>query len=219
MDLIVYCADIGSVAQGNFGWVRIDRRTGEIDGCAEIDRLVESVADDLRQELPTVLGFECPLWVPLPTESERLGRGRPNEGSPPWSGGPGGNALATGLVQVAWILRGLRQAAPESGRVYLNWREFAEASGAGLFLWEAFVSGKAKAPPGSGSHIGDAEVGAKAFVAALPDPILATETWKPDCEVLSLLGTALMRTGWSQNADILGEACLVVKASPQSPVA
>jgi hypothetical protein len=201
------------VGEGNFGWARLDWKAGEVEVGREIDELVKVASGDLRQELPVALGFECPLWVPLPGESKRLGKGRPNEGSPSWLGGPGSAVLATGLVQVPWVLRGLREEIPD-GAAHLDWEAFTEASGIRLFLWEAFVAGKAKAPPGSASHTGDAEIGARAFVDALPNPIWATERWRPDCEVVSLLGTAMLLSGWSEDQDLLHEACLVVRAMP-----
>jgi hypothetical protein len=58
---------------------------------------------------PVALGFECPLFVPLNLQPEALTTARSGEGSRPWSAGAGCGALATGLVQVAWILRKIRQ--------------------------------------------------------------------------------------------------------------
>ena len=49
MELIVYCADIGSVVRGRFGWARSEEQ-GEVRshrGGPEIVDLVEAVAADL----------------------------------------------------------------------------------------------------------------------------------------------------------------------------
>jgi hypothetical protein len=218
-DLVVYCADIGSVGKQNFGWARLDAGGGSTQVGRDIEDLVAATAADLRNKRPVALGFESPLWVPLPADSRELGKGRPNEGSPSWSGGPGGNVFATGAAQVPWILRELRNEVI-NGCAYLEWEDFYGASNCRLFLWEAFVAGKAKAPKGLGtSHTGDAEIGAKAFVDALPDPNRATQTWKPVGEVFSLLGAAMLLTGWSGDQSVLHEACLVVRAMPRDTTA
>jgi hypothetical protein len=62
--MIVYCADIGSVPNGRFGWARADTESSSIErhrGGTEIVDLVESVSDDLRRGAPVALGFECRL--------------------------------------------------------------------------------------------------------------------------------------------------------------
>lgn len=55
------------------------------------------------------LGFECPAWIPVPQNAIDLGAKRNGEGRYPWSAGAGAGALATGLAQIAWILRNLNQ--------------------------------------------------------------------------------------------------------------
>jgi len=213
--LIVYCADVGSVGKGNFGWARLEAKSGDTQVSGDIEHLVAAASQDLREERPVALGFECPLWIPLPADCNDLGKGRPNEGSPSWSGGPGGSVFATGVAQVPWVLRRLRNEVAD-GCAYLAWDAFCDAGNRRLFLWEAFVAGKAKAPKGlDTSHTGDAEIGAKAFVHALPDPIWATEKWKPAGEVFSLAGAAMLLTGWSGDQHLLHEACLIVRAMPR----
>ena len=140
--LAVYCADVGSIKQGNFGWAREELPVREIErhrGGTEIVELVEAVADHLSVGVPVALGFECPLFVPVPEDSFRLGAARPGEGTRPWSAGAGTGALATGLVQAAWVLAELRKWRPDD-QAYLNWAEFMTAR-AGLFL------GKRSSPP------------------------------------------------------------------------
>ena len=52
--------------------------------------------------------------------------------------------MATGLVEVAWVLEATRNAmrkpVPSS---FLDWQQF-DCAGTGPFIWEAFVSGSAK---------------------------------------------------------------------------
>ena len=209
---VIYAADIGSIASGNFGWARLDpeqdiAQVERHDG-TEIAELLDAVAHDLTVGARGVaLGFECPLFVPVPEDPFLLGAARPGEGNRPFSGGPGTAALVTGLVQTAWILRLLRQRCP-AAVAFLDWDEFTGA-GRGLYLWEAFVTGKAKAA----SHVDDALIAATTFRDSLPNPpdTNAVEAESP----LSLVGAALLWSGWSGESALLIQPCLVIKASAQ----
>jgi hypothetical protein len=202
----IFCADVGSVSRGRFGWS---------DACEENDelgfhsgklpsQLVWAVAAKLNAGRAVALGFECPLFVPLSFEDEKsLGKARGGEGMRSWSAGAGCGALATGLVQVAWILHSLRPKLVSPVPVFVDWAAFRQSSG--LFLWEAFVSSTAKV----NSHIGDAQAGARAFLRSLPKP---TSSITCEGDALSLLGAALLRTEWVQDPAWLGRSCLVAKA-------
>jgi alkylated DNA nucleotide flippase Atl1 len=210
VDPVIYAADIGSIKSGNFGWARLDpeqdaTHVGRNDG-SEIEELVDAIEHDLNVGTHGVaLGFECPLFVPVPEDPIRLGAARLGEGNRPWSGGPGTAALATGLVQAAWVLRALRDRCPEV-TAYLAWNEFATA-GRGLFLWEAFVTGQG----GATTHVDDAWIAANTFRDALPDPLAANAVGAD--EPLSLIGSALLWSGWSTDTALLHTPCLVIKAS------
>jgi alkylated DNA nucleotide flippase Atl1 len=211
---VIYAADIGSVTAGNFGWARLDADRDsdriEHDGGTDIAELVEAIAHDLNDRRRGVaLGFECPLFVPVPVDALRLGKARPGERDRPWSGGPGTGALATGLVQTAWVLSEIRQRCP-TAFAYLGWDEFA-AAGVGLFVWEAFVTGEAKAA----THADDALVAATTFRDALPAPVAANAVTAE--RPLSLLSAAMLWSGWTSDLEALHTPCLVIKASPQSP--
>lgn len=197
----VICADIGSVVNGNFGWWS---SLGE-NGTAP-STLAAHVAAALNSANPVALGFECPLFVPLAENELQLTRGRNGEGSRAWSAGAGCGALATGLVQVAWVLQAVRTQLTQSVPAFLDWASFA-SSGSGLLLWEAFVSGSAKL----GSHTADAQAGAEAFIRALPNPT-SENAIVCNSAVYSLVGAALLRTGWSTDLRILQESCLVMRA-------
>jgi hypothetical protein len=206
--LAVYCADVGSIKQGNFGWAREAVPAGEIErhcGGTEILELVDALAEDLAARVPVALGFKCPLFVPIPENPLGLGAARPGEGTRPWSAGAGTGALTTGLVQAAWVLTELRNRRP-SDRVFLDWTAFA-ATGAGLFLWEAFVTEKAKAV----THVDDAAVAVACFTAALPDPGRANAVTAE--RPLSLVGAAAVWAGWSDDIELLRKPCLVLKAA------
>lgn len=210
--LAIYCADIGSIPKGNFGWARRRLPRDEAEehdgGGAEIVDLVEALAWDLTQVGRVALGFECPLFVPVPEDPLRLGAARLGEGSRSWSAGAGTGALATGLVQVSWVLAKLRERCPGE-RVFLDWASF-EAADSGVFLWEAFVSAKAKAT----SHVGDATVAVECFAEALPDPSAASAAAAD--RPLSLIGAAALWSGWSDDAALLHSPCLVLRATGSS---
>jgi hypothetical protein len=89
---------------------------------------------------------------------------------------------------------------------HLAWDSFA-AAGTGLLLWEAFVSGASK----RGDHVADARLAVDAFVRALPDPKAANAVYCTS-RVYSLVGAALLRTGWSSDLGLLSQPCLVLKA-------
>lgn len=210
MDPVIYTADVGSIASGNFGWARSDPEQGstqvERNDGTEIAELVDAVAHDLDAgKRGVALGFECPLFVPVPEDPFLLGAARPGEGNRPFSGGPGTAALVTGLVQTAWVLRALRQRCPKA-IAHLDWDEFTRA-GRGVFLWEAFVTGDAKAD----THVDDALVAAETFRDSLPNPPAANavEAESP----LSLVSAALLWSGWSRDFALLHKPCVVIKAA------
>jgi hypothetical protein len=209
--LAIDCADVGSIKGGNFGQARRERPAGLIEqhrGGTEIVQLVDAASEDLEDGVPVALGFECPLFVPVPEEALRLGAGRYGDGSRAWSAGAGTGALATGLVQAAWVLAELRKRRP-ADRVYLDWPGF-EAAGAGLFLWEAFVTGTAKAD----THVDDARIAVERFAEALPDPRRSNAVTAD--RPLSLIGAAALWAGPSDDLELLRAPCLVIRAAARA---
>jgi hypothetical protein len=196
--LLVACADVGSIKRGNFGW-------SDSDGCKgnAPSELATKVAAALSLQRPVALGFECPLFVPLPGAERDLGRKRDGEGKRPWSAGAGCAAMATGLVQATWTLAEIRRQCRSSTPAHLDWVSFEQAK-VGLLIWEAFVSGDSK---GSG-HINDAARAVEAFKAKLPVPETDIQATNP----MSLAGFALVWAGWPVAVEALKTPCLVVKA-------
>ena len=73
---VIYCADIGSIPNGRFGWARSAAAKRKIErhrGGTEIVELVDGLADDLAAGHGVALGFERPLFVPVPEQPLRLG--------------------------------------------------------------------------------------------------------------------------------------------------
>jgi len=205
-DLVIFCADVGSVKSGNFGWARSEAKDASVadnDASRPAD-LAEAVVRELRAGCPVALGFECPLFVPVPSLDTALGAARAGEGNRAWSAGAGSGVLATGLVQVAWVLDAVRARCPEE-RLHLDWQSFA-THGTGVLVWEAFVSASAKGT----SHVDDATIGVAAFSSALPDPRIASTI--PAERPLSLVGAAALWSGWLDASDALHCAPLVIRA-------
>ena len=204
--MIICCADIGSVANGKFGWAGHSgepEREGRFG--TDIGEFAQFVAARLAVEEKVSLGFECPLWIPVADVPSRLTRARPGEGDRAWSAAAGSTSLTTGLAQVAWILDRIREQSKDT-KAFLDWGSF-QRSQSGLFIWEAFVTGKAK----TGSNEADAMAAVTAFRDALghPEPKSAVE---PKSRTRSLIGAALLWTGWSTDIQLLHEPCLVIRA-------
>lgn len=211
--LVAYCADVGSLRLGRFAWARAECAGGSTSQSSDIEQLVKMVISDLKARRPVALGFECPLFIPVPGDCVKLGCARPGEGDRPWSAGAGAGALATGLAQAIWVLREVRQCIGLPTAAFLDWSAFQQA-GAGLFLWEAFVSAEAKGQ----NHGDDAEIATREFLAALPY-INAANAIHCDTEVYSLVGAAIIRAGWSNDTELLKHPCVVIKAPAKSAAA
>lgn len=193
-NLLIACADVGSIANGNFGWAANDGEEG-----SDPLTLAIRVSAALNAGHQVALGFECPLFVPVPAEMKNLGKGRDNEGNRPWSAGAGCAAMATGLVQIAWTLQQIRRQCP--GEVPVHFDLPALTRDRGLLIWEAFVSGKSK----GGSHIADAKRAVQAFENA-DGQRRNIFTDRP----MSLAALALLWSGWDIDIDSVRRSCLTI---------
>lgn len=211
--LQVFCADVGSIAGGSFAWARRLPGTDneEVHQPKSIESLAASVVQALRAGEPVALGFEAPLFVPVPGDPKRLGKARPCDApSPSWSSSVGASVLATAMAQVPWTLRFIREEVPDL-RVHLQWPPFAEQQG-GLLLWEAFVSGAAKGD----THEEDARSGVQAFCEQLPNPgdAGASATERP----FSVVAAAAIWAGLDLPTQEMRSGCLLVRAThPPDP--
>lgn len=195
--ITIYCADIGSVRKERFGWARLVGEQAHL--CNDIGALVDDIASALTKGRKVALGFECPLWVPVRKDPQYLTAGRRVDKNRPWSAGAGAATLATGLTEVVWILDELRRRLKKQGTplpsVHLDWTTFKGAD-SGVFIWEAFVTGKAKASGSAGkSHAEDALIACQKLAARLQTP---AEECKPEHRVLSLIGGAILWAGWAK---------------------
>lgn len=74
---------------------------------SRIEPLADAVVARLRSNVPVALGFECPMFIPVRDKPEELAKARQGD-LISWSSSVGASALATGLVQLTWLLRELR---------------------------------------------------------------------------------------------------------------
>jgi len=181
MSVRVVAVDVGSV-RSNFAWAGLDlpgRQSVGVGG-RDPEGAALAVLEALADQVPVALGFEAPLMVPVspvePAESWRtLGQARQGESvdgrSRPWSAGAGSGALATGLVQLAWVLERVGSVVPG---LRCTTRPGAWLAGdAELFVWEAFVSGTGKpVPTGISQHAADAAAATDTFADRLAENTL-----------------------------------------------
>ena len=207
MQLVIHCADVGSIKEGKFGWARmaVDESGGICSRGREIGDFADGIANDLNDGYRVAVGFECPLFVPVPDDPAELTAGRPGEGNRSWSAVGGACSLATGLSETVWILDHARRRTRGSPRVSARWAAFRDGV-PGLFVWEAFVTKSSK----SDGHDRDAELAVRAFNRALPEP---EEQNAIPCNgrVRSLIGAALLQTGWAKDLSWLHDPCIVVR--------
>ena len=214
MNRAIYAVDVGSNrckagTTPNFAWVHIDPAdTGNVAGSTEIDGLATYVIDDLQSGRSVALGFEAPLFIPVPVESSALCYGRKNEKSRSFAG-PAGLAVATlGLHQAAWILRRIVGSCGTSIRFETRATSWPPSGTLPiLFCWEAFVSENAHGR----THIQDAATAALAFLAAEAD--LARPTTIATERPLSLIATAALWSGLAKDPVLLHQPTDVIRPS------
>jgi hypothetical protein len=151
------------------------------------------------------LGFEAPLFIPVPTDAASLCRGRTSEGSRSFAAPAGLAVAALGLHQAAWVLSALRD-----GHDHVCFAQLASewpAKEQTLFCWEAFVSGAAH----SDDHVRDAATAAVSFIEAEADLRAATEVHAE--QPLSLIGAAALWSGWASDAATLRVETAVIRPS------
>ena len=204
--MIIWCADIGSIKKKNFGWCRAE--LGKIDSWSigtSIEEFSIGIAKDLSNGYKVAVGFECPLFLPIPDEPLNLTSARNGEKDRAWSAGAGCGALATGLTETVWILNRIKELAGIGIKVTFRWNEFTNEV-FNLFIWEAFVSKGAKAL----THSGDAEIAVKIFIKEYPLIVQANAVTAEN--PYNLVAAALLRTGISNDIGMLSESCIVIKA-------
>ncbi len=197
----VVAVDVGSVAKGRYAWCALDLPGLGVAGAGtDPEETVECVNAALDERLPVALGFEAPLVLPVPFAtsgaSAGLGRARPGEHNRSWSAGAGAGALATGTVQLAWILDRLVAVRIENLPTVTTTPAAWTAGRADLLLWEAFVSGEGKPVPAeAGPHAADAAAAAKEFGERLTQKRLTGDVTVTGYDGFNLAACAALRAG------------------------
>jgi hypothetical protein len=197
-----FCADVGSIPNNNFGWAAC--ADGEWLTGTDIDIFAGSIADAVQRKAKVSIGFECPLFVPVRDDPQKVASARQGEKQRSWSAGAGTGALATGMVQSLWVMRRVKDILGYAPTPTFDWKEFKKTNS--VFLWEAFVTSGA----GGLTHAHDAEAALRCFLAfaGSADKISAIT----ECNVMSLIGACAIRAEWSKDIELIWEPCLVVKA-------
>jgi hypothetical protein len=211
MSRIIYACDVGSTRRptASFGWARVESNEPQQTTVGtDIAELVESLRSDLASGYSLPLGFESPLFIPVPDHKEELSERRDGEGNRSWSAPPGGYVTTLGLHQCAWIIRELSDFASKVTPTLDCARWQSESEEQLLFLWEAFVSGEAHAA-GSGQHVADARNAALSLIEG--HNVHVPQRTHNAANVLSLAGSALLWSGWSHDISMLKQPTIIVK--------
>ena len=201
-DINVIAIDVGSLL--NIGWWR-DSTSREPTSGRDLDCLVDAVSADLLSGTAVALGFEVPLFVPVPSTHAELNRQRVDEKGRPWCAGAGTGALALGIQQSAYVFGALA----ERVRPRVTFDPAALLCGeADLRVWEAFVSGKAKNRVALDPHIDDARIAVLEFRSRLSTGTLISDI--NESTVLNLVGAGLIASGLATDTQLLRTACVVV---------
>jgi hypothetical protein len=205
--MLLVCIDVGKPGT-NLGWAAFDGARWS-DG-NDLDDCIELIAGELKIG-PVSLGFECPLFIPVRDDPLLMTKARNGESGPglaprAFSAGAGPAVSILGLMTACYVLRHLIALVPEA-QATLDWRQPLTGHGR-LLIWEAFVTAQRKVH--DARHVEDAKLALEAYQSRAADPThLASSVVEPSC--VNLLGTALLRTGWTTNIGVLAEQCLVIR--------
>jgi hypothetical protein len=207
MDGVVYACDIGSVKQNRFAWSRVVSLKAKPIASRNIDGLLDQIEHDVRSGASIALGFEAPLFMPVPLRSKDLNSGRIGEANRSMFAPVGAFVTTLAIHEAAWILRGLRDRIGATIDFTVDWqRPWRSGKGkAKLLVWEAFVSSLAHGD----THERDAVTAARYFVQC---EHRFAEVNSVTCEQpFSLIHCAAIFAGWSADVAGLHSDCLVLK--------
>lgn len=204
LESVVYACDIGSVKSGSFAWARNDAIKSTPTASVDINVLIAAISRDVMNGFNVSLGFEAPLFLPVPNSSCRLNSGRNGESSRSMFAPAGAAVTTLAVQQTAWILRRLRDSLPLNTSLTFDWIN-RESKPNQLFIWEAFVSGSAH----STTHERDAATAVQFFLQNMADlnAVNAVTCENP----FSLISAAAIWSGWLKDIAFLHCPCLVLR--------
>ncbi|WP_291539300.1 hypothetical protein [Brevundimonas sp.] len=183
--MLVIAIDVGGPEK--IGWASSNSRSGTGQ---DLDTALYDMANALNNGTPVALGFEAPIWTPRREDLKRITSRRLGAEitfNRAWSAGAGCGALGAALGLMPWCFS---QIARNTNHRLATTSPIAfDERGKGLFVWEAFVSGHAKAV----THMDDASLALAAFQAR----DLRAPSDVPDEPAINLAAAALMATGWT----------------------
>lgn len=205
---MIYAIDVGSTLSGKkgtaFAWARVPPAGGVPLASQDLRALLDAITGDLHAGRHVALGFEAPLFIPVPDDETKLSRARAGEKNGAWSAPAGGYVATLALHQSAWLLRELRLRYPEGCAISVDPTRWSQRDGERslLFCWEAFVAG-----PAHRGHRRDAATAATYFQArqGMLESAVAAEN------PLSLLGAAVLWSGWSTDVGWLHRPAVVLR--------
>jgi hypothetical protein len=221
MSIRVVAVDIGSVGQSSkFAWAAFDAPGRDLIAAGtDPETAVSALVPGLVSGARAALLLEAPMSVPVPDGQpgawRKLGKARDGEGNRPWSAGAGAAALATGLVQGAWMLRQLALTVPGLAATTQprSWR----LGGVPLLLAEAFITAAGKPEPlPAGQDAADAAAAGLALAEMLDGsgPLTSTVRCAPQ-EPFNLLAAMALWAGLQIDPAELHAEVLVVAARPE----
>ena len=175
---------------------------------ADISKLVECLLTDMANKKSIALGFECPLFMPVPLSADDLSKGRQGEGARSMFAPVGMTVTTLGIHQAAWILRKIYQSGCSGYQFTTEFSKWPPSTNRQILLcWEAFVSNDAH----SEDHVRDATTAAMFFLEneELLERVNAVTTEFP----FSLIHAVALWTGWSTDMSGLHQTTLVLKPS------
>jgi hypothetical protein len=207
----VFACDVGSTRPGGgFAWATTIGNNEAVHVSADVRALVAAVSAALSAGLSVALGFEAPLFIPVPRETGRLFKAR--QGEPlSWSSGFGPLTMAQALHLSAWILRELLPHREAGVRFATDPRRWPPGDEQLLFCWEAFIAGTAHGDKNDPEcHVRDAATALRAFTASAPR--LSDASAISAEETQSVNGAAAAWSGWA-SPSALREPVVVLKAN------
>jgi len=152
------------------------------------------------------MGFECPLFIPVPYPNGDLGRGREGEGNRAVFAQTGATVATLGIQQAAWILRTIHPCGANHFKFTTDSSTWPPSDNHPvLFCWEAFVAGNAHA----NDHMRDAATATMCFIDN--EMRLEEVTAVTALEPFSLIQAVALWAGWSTQIDQLHSSVLVIK--------
>lgn len=210
LNRVIYACDVGSVKKGKFAWARVVPGLGNPKASTSINHLVTQLLQDITEGLSIALGFEAPLFLPVPACSTQLSRGRNGEENRSMFAASGATVTTLGIHEAAWILRAIHDSSRQALTYTLDWNEWPpEGESQSLFLWEAFISGSAH----SETHKHDAATAAVFFRDNEKRLNLANAVTAE--HPLNAVHITALWAGWANDLDRLHQPCLVLR--PEQP--